>query len=195
MNLNKVNYNLILFWLMVIHTSVFSSVYTCDKSKNIENFVIEHCPLIESKDKIESIGIEYKNSTIIYRIIWEDEFYPNQLIDNIYRVYRKVKYGSAKDIEYFAIRLKEKQYYDIFFETYKILFFNIYKHRKIHKVINGNSCKKIKIKVDTWNHLFNKNIECLSENVQYKNIIKVPVFNIGEDFKKRYKLKNRSNPF
>jgi len=184
------------FYLLLL-VDAFAQTYTCSKQDNISSMVYQYCPIIDSQEKIEGIGIEYKNDTIIYRIIWSDETYPNSFVNYIYKLYRKIKYGSEKDIEYVAIKIEDTSSCVVEFEyptTYKLFFIDISGHKKIRKTINSNKCKKIKLKVITWNHLFSPSIECSNSFIDSGSIIEVPTFYVGKDFKMEYKLKNRSNP-
>jgi len=172
----------------------FAQIYTCDK-QSVNNIVYQYCPFIESFEKIEEIGVEYKGNLIIYRIVWPDETYPNNsFINRIHRFYRKKKYGSKKDIEYVAIRIENGSSYMVEFEypkVYRLFFMDIYKHKKIRVKIDPNRCRKIKLKVITWNHLFDPAVECVINEVK---VIEVPTFYINGSFKEKYKLKVRSNP-
>jgi hypothetical protein len=188
------------FLLLIVFGLIdgYAQSYTCSKQSNINSIIYQYCPIIDSQDRIESIGVELKNNTIIYRIIWHDEVYPNSFVNYIYRIYRKIKYGSEKDIEYIAVKIgkRKSSTYIIEFEypqIHKLFFIDLFKHRKIRRIIDYNACRKIKLKVITWNHLFSSSIECFN-SLNGDSVTEVPTFYINENFKRKYKIKNRSNP-
>lgn len=173
------------FW---ITGSVPRNYNVLDPSRKIANYTVEQLaevykPILYQEDNIKPeptknfYEIVNKSSSLIiaYRVYWSDEYYPNAIMDNLYRFFRTIYYGDPADIETIEFEV------DIISLKIRQIAFEILKpgtteklpgHRPVrlifkgpviylcygdtNRTLNFNPFEgtHLVLQVNTWNHLF-----------------------------------------
>lgn len=155
--------------------------------------------------------IQNKNNfSIVYRLIYPTENVPSFYLNKIYSEFRKLYYGSEKDIEFVQIDInKETGIIDrILFETSSVSYNSLLQKHIPVEIINEEDKYSLKLGeekryfnniplnethlqlvVISWNHLFN----LLNNATDYIKIENLNLSFLDEKIYKDYKMSRRSN--
>jgi len=92
--------------------------------------------------------------SILYRTIWQDEIHPVRAADFLYRLFRRVYFGTAIDVEYVLVEidLETGEILALDYQTEPSLapdeFFSA--HRRVREI---GPRPPIELRVVTWNHM------------------------------------------
>ncbi|KQH82150.1 hypothetical protein [Thermococcus thioreducens] len=152
--------NFFIFWLVGLTSSGYSlEGYMPGESEK----VYQYAPIVHTAPDDRPIGILYMvdyGGNLYYYIVWEDEYFSNSLIDELYRLFRGLVYGGAtQDIEVVKVNPDNGTFY-----------FQTYDHTNVHgRFLSNGSClweeenrvipnctvngTHINVYTVTWNHM------------------------------------------
>jgi hypothetical protein len=161
------------------------SVTIAERGMFLEEFVTKYAPALVLHSELEEPEaclfevVEQEEFYIInYWYFWHEEFHPNKIIDEVYRILRHTYYGSktAKDAEPVQVTISKQtgHIYTIKFRTDPRNRFDIFLPKRTPAIVKQVDSKyvytvggieqeispdfmdatQIKLTIQTWNHLF-----------------------------------------